>query len=346
MHRTTDWVSYDQDSSMPMQNDSTTNHIILNRLAQRQEMLSAEIQILSDEKKTLVSENIQLKARIQDLEKQLDFQYEKLQKKEKEMNKLIFDKDLLEKSETELKKIIEDLWKKNDYIVKENSDVKQALDSVKIEKRELAKTVREMEGKNEVMQKTIKYQEDTINKLKNSEDLERTKEKNKTFGAQTMKAQTNKVNIHKLDIPEKRGISESPERKNQMSDRIEDPYKSLYKDAKKMLNADSLSDLREKISKLKDVYLKYKKTQKFISRLSDMIVQCSPSGSFNKEPSTHQIWKWLTRLLEEYMKLKQSVSGESFSKLCQVLNTTDIEQMVEKVAHLQNSRSRGALRNT
>jgi hypothetical protein len=152
----------------------------------------------------------------------------------------------------------------------------------------------------------------------------------------------NKFTIKPLEL-EKRGVSDSPERKNlQLSDRSEEFYKNFYLEAKKILATDSFAATREKLLKFREIYSKYKKTEKFIKKLANMVLQCSPSGSFESEPTSHQIWKWLTRLLEEYMKLKQSLSGESLNKLCGILGATGIEDVLEKVVQLKN---RGNFRN-
>lgn len=347
VHRSSDWVSYEQESVSPYPGDLQAEKIYYGKLTQMQETLYAEMETLKSEKKQLSHENIQLRAKIQDLEKQIDAQYDKLQKKEKEINKLSFDKELFAKSEDEFRRAIEDYKRKFDFCAKENNEMKQAFEVIKIEKREVQKSFKELEGKSELMQKNLNFKDNLIVELQDTINLlEKSAEKNKAgFSSQKIKALTNKFTIKKIEIPEKRGISESPERKNlQLSDR-DDKYKLLYSEARKMLNAETPSELREKIMNLKDAYLKYKKLKKFIDKLSDMIIQCSPSGSFNKEPSTHQIWKWLTRLLEEYMKIKQSISGESFNRLCQLLGTENIEEMAEKVTHLQNTRPRGGLRN-
>ena len=147
-----------------------------------------------------------------------------------------------------------------------------------------------------------------------------------------------------LDLTDKRSGSESPERKPGLTDRHED-YKQLLVEVKHLLCAKSSFEIREKIMKLKESTVRLRKTQKFISKLSNMLLQISPIGSFEREPSTRQIWKWLTRLLEEYMKIKQSVSGESFNKLAALLGTFHLEEMVDKVIALQNlHRGRNSLR--
>ena len=305
-----------------------------------QESLYIEIESLQNEKKIFANENNLLRAKIQDLEKQFDIQLEKLQKKEKELNCLIYEKEIFIKYEEETSRLIEDFKKKCESLHKENLDVKQSMENARLEKRDLMKYIKESELKIESFQRNIRVKDEVIVNLEQTvEDLERTRLSIRPeYSSQNFKAQTNKLKISKLELPEKRVVSESPERKSfQISDRVE-PYKILYLEVKKMLNASSSADLREKIIRLKEVFIKFKKTQKFISKLSNMIVQISPSGSFGSEPSTRQIWKWLTRLLEEYMKLKQSVSGESYNKLCSLLSTCSVDEMVEKVLGLLKGR--------
>ncbi|OMJ76791.1 hypothetical protein SteCoe_23765 [Stentor coeruleus] len=342
-------VSYEQDSITPVTDESHLNQIYLNKMTQIQESLYAEIEVLKDEKKALSTENIQLRAKIQDIEKQVDSQIDRLQKKDKELNKLIFDKDMYIKAEEDYKRIIEEMRKKSEYISKENVEFKQLFEVLKHEKREILKNFRDIESKSESMLKNMKIKEDLINNLQQTiSDLE--KEKSSLGNSANINSNMNsgKISIRKLEISNSRGISESPDKKkifglSERTDKL--MYKNLYLEAKELLSAENHNEFKDKIAKVKDIYAKYMKLKKFIDKLADMIIQCSPSGSFSKEPSTHQIWKWLTRLLEEYMKIKQSISGGSYEKLCQILNTENIEVMVERVAQLQNSRSRGVLRN-
>jgi hypothetical protein len=253
------------------------------------------------------------------------------------------------KAEEDYKRIIEEMRKKTEHISKENVEAKQIIEVLKHEKREILKSLRDIESKSESMLKNLKIKEDLISNLQQSIcDLE--KEKSSLGNSANLNSNLNsgKISTRRLEISDLRGVSESPDRKKifGLSERADETmYKNLYLEAKKLLSAENHNDFKDKIVKVKDIYAKYMKLRKFIDKLADMIVQCSPSGSFNKEPSTHQIWKWLTRLLEEYMKIKQSISGGSYEKLCQILNTENIEIMVERVAQLQNSRSRGVLRN-
>jgi hypothetical protein len=62
-----------------------------------------------------------------------------------------------------------------------------------------------------------------------------------------------------------------------------------------------------------------------------MVVQCSPSGSFDKEPSIHQIWRWVTSLVEEYMKIKKITGLAVIEKLMDLTGTSDVDSLFEKI---------------
>ena len=244
--------------------------------------------------KSLNTENIQLRAKNQDIEKQMDSLCDKLQKKEKELNKVIFEKDMQAKTEEELKLLLEDNRKRWEIMLRENNELKNIVEVFKQEKREIMKELKEYELKNEILQKNLKVKEGIIKDLQLAfSNLEKQTEKKEglTKSNQNIKAQTNKVHIKHLDIPEKRGISDSPERKNfQSSDRADETlYKTILIESMKLLGIQSPKEFYERITHYKQSYSKYKKIKKFIDKISDMIVQCSPSGSFNREPSTHQI---------------------------------------------------------
>ncbi|CAG9331196.1 unnamed protein product [Blepharisma stoltei] len=53
----------------------------------------------------------------------------------------------------------------------------------------------------------------------------------------------------------------------------------------------------------------YKNHKKLIQRLSKLIKECSPPGTFYIEPNSKQIWKWVRRLMEDYLVLKKRASS-------------------------------------
>lgn len=331
------WVSSYENSLNQPSADFQINQTHLKNCAAIQEQLYTEIESYKSQNKLLHSENTHLKVKLQESQRESDVLHDKLQKKDKELKKALFDKEIAAQAEDENKKILEEAKRKNEILIKENNELRLVFDQNRQEKKEILKSNKELEFRLDSLQKSMKLKEDTINDLKKSFNH---LQKEGGFSTKNLKAQTSKVDLKCL--PDQRELSESPERKNlQMSERSEEVfYKTICTEALKILNIDNPKDLNEKIRSLKQVQLKYQKLKKLFDKISDTIVQVSPTGSFSDRPSSHQIWKWLTRLLEEYMKLKQSTSGESFANLCQIMNAGSMEEVIDKVLHLMNHRPR------
>lgn len=58
----------------------------------------------------------------------------------------------------------------------------------------------------------------------------------------------------------------------------------------------------EVLEKVKNIW---KNQYKLYEKLADLLVQCSPKGKFNGLPGCHHVWKWVTKVLEDYMMLKK-----------------------------------------
>lgn len=48
---------------------------------------------------------------------------------------------------------------------------------------------------------------------------------------------------------------------------------------------------------------------KLYQRLADLMVQCAPKDKFSSLPTCSQVWKWVTRILEDYMTIKKELSS-------------------------------------
>ena len=46
---------------------------------------------------------------------------------------------------------------------------------------------------------------------------------------------------------------------------------------------------------------------KLYEKLADLMCQCSPKGKFDGLPNCHQVWKWITGILEDYMSIKKDL---------------------------------------
>jgi predicted MPP superfamily phosphohydrolase len=61
------------------------------------------------------------------------------------------------------------------------------------------------------------------------------------------------------------------------------------------------------VTKVKGIQENTKIERKLYQKLADLLVQCSPKGKFNGLPSCQQVWKWVTRILEDYMSIKKEL---------------------------------------
>ena len=276
-----------------------------------------------------------LKAVNEELKVQVNELLDVLQQTEKEMNKLLFEKEIYFKKEEELKHIIEDIKRKEENFKKEIKDLKAVNDIIESDKTQLGKALADAKHYIEKLQQILKIKEDAIMNLhKSYNTLEKELD---TVSSPKFKIETKKIDFNRLKIPERIGISSSPDPfEYNFTERDEDySYKAMYQEAMKIIGVTGNKDFHSKLLHLRQYHSKYKRSKKIIDRISNMIVQCSPEGLFKNEPTIRQIWKWITRLLEEYMKIKQSVTGECYSKLCELLETDSPEDMLKKVEELQ-----------
>lgn len=232
---------------------------------------------------------------------------------------------------------MQDLKAKEGELIKENIELREINDFAEEERKHFEKELEEASNFIDRLKRTLKLKEDTIMSLHQSRScLE--KELGSFSGG--VKSEDFSKDTKRLKIPERK-FSNSPEWPEYgYTERPEEiSYKIMCREAMKIVGVTSTKDFYSKLLHLRQHHSKYKKTRKLIEKIVDMIVQCSPSGSFNKEPNSHQIWKWITGLLEEYMKIKKSISGDAFLKLCEVMGTDDMEAMVARVTQLVKVRS-------
>ena len=50
-----------------------------------------------------------------------------------------------------------------------------------------------------------------------------------------------------------------------------------------------------------------RREHKLYEKLADLMCQCSPKGKFDGLPTCQQVWKWITRILEDYMSIKKDL---------------------------------------
>ena len=85
--------------------------------------------------------------------------------------------------------------------------------------------------------------------------------------------------------------------------------KALQKIVKNILNALNLTSMNEvhpEIMKLLKIKKNFQSAKHFIERVTDAVKNFSPPGTFETAPSLRHVWKWIRRLIEEYMTLQKN----------------------------------------
>lgn len=250
-----------------------------------------------------------------------------LQKREKELNKIMFEKEIHLKAEEEIRKSFEELKK-------ELKSAKAFQEKLESDKKELVKSLSEQKLSFDRLQKAYTQKSEELLSIRNSKesDFESPKSPGLVFDPK-------KFDFQRLRIPEKLTPS-SPDHAEHFTDRQEYSFKVTCYEAMKIVGVSEFKDFYPRLLHLRQYHSKYKKGKQIVERISDMMIQCSPEGTFKEQPSTRQIWRWITRLLEEYMRLKQSIAGDLLYKLCDVLEVQHLEDILDKVVALtRNKRS-------
>ncbi|OMJ94688.1 hypothetical protein SteCoe_2023 [Stentor coeruleus] len=264
-------------------------------------------------------------------EKEIDSLHSLLQIKEKELNKAIFEKDLHEKNEGDLKKKLEEYKKREEKILAELNELRRSYENLEKEKTEISKALSNAKEVIETQRKSLRTKDEYERyDIKTEEDeKDREKRKGQTFDQK-------KFDFQRLRIPERIATGPSPERvDHNFTDRNDEgKYKKICHELMRIIGVSTSKELFPRFMHLRQHHLKNKKSKKLCEMISDMIIQCSPEGAFKEQPTIREIWKWITRLLEEYMKLKQTISGDTFYRLMELLQIENVDEIVDRVSSL------------
>ena len=72
-------------------------------------------------------------------------------------------------------------------------------------------------------------------------------------------------------------------------------------------------------------------SDELVERICSVVEQFSPPGSFNRRPSLQQVWRWVERLIEEYLSLRKCTSQSQVlvQRLTTVLGSQDLVREVD-----------------
>ncbi|OMJ77251.1 hypothetical protein SteCoe_23200 [Stentor coeruleus] len=268
-----------------------------------------------------------------ELNKKINFLHELLQKKDKELSKVVYEKESHAKAEESLKKKIEDYKKREEILIEELNHLRKSKSIFEDEKKDMIKALSDSRDIIEKLKKALKSKEQALAEMRELQTEEDDK------GIEKIKSKSfepKKIDFQRLRIPEKFETLASPEKYEQnFTDRsIENKYKKLCYESMRIIGVTSTKDIFPRLLHLRQYHTKNKKSKKLVSCISNMIIQCCPDGTFKNPPTTREIWRWITRLLEEYMKLKQTTSGETFYKLLEILQIESVDEIIDKVTVL------------
>ena len=113
------------------------------------------------------------------------------------------------------------------------------------------------------------------------------------------KFKENEVKIHSLEN-ELEGVKNHPH-EHRKSTEINFTGKIL-RDIIGELEIENIGDILPKIREMQE---NSKANSKFVSCVLDLVARCSPGDHFDGKPTPKQAWKWIKRLMEEYMNIKK-----------------------------------------
>lgn len=93
--------------------------------------------------------------------------------------------------------------------------------------------------------------------------------------------------------------------------------------------------LQENVNEnVNELFLYKKKTKNFIKNLTEMVMSLTPEGYFSEPPNLRTIWRFLKKIMEEYMKLRNDTNKfntereKVLAKVMRMVNVRDIEEIV------------------
>lgn len=93
--------------------------------------------------------------------------------------------------------------------------------------------------------------------------------------------------------------------------------KVVIKSVMNMLKVSIEEDIMPRIEML----LKIRNYEKLVNKISQLVLDCSPSGTFTGSPSKTQIWKFIRKVLETYISLTKQ--NNSYTKLFLQIKSSD-----------------------
>ncbi|CAG9328535.1 unnamed protein product [Blepharisma stoltei] len=343
-----------ENAKIALQEENTQLHQKLMNLEKDINYIESKSLSMRDEIKSLRSNNADLESQILNLKKEkVEYlrQIDELKRIENQKNSEIetaaMQKREFEERIQELKQLLHDSsmtkYKAFDFDEKENINslhLKDEISELKNENNKLKNALKRKPSCDEIRKATKKIEqlENAIEdirgqKRRRSESAKRTRERSPKLPPIRPRSASRERN---------RPRSASRERKHENSPIRHLTSATCAKIVRELMHEFSVESASLLIPSAK-LALRDLKSQshqrKLVERLRSLIIDCSPPGAFDKNPSLKRIWKWIRRLTEEYLQLKKESNQNAtekevlirLKKALSVENTEEIPRSLTKL---------------
>ena len=283
-----EYVSIDEDSLALLKYELEAKQNIIGSLVLNQKDLRLNINTLKAQNNSLHKELNSCRTKNYELDVELYLAKEEICAKDKELEKIRVDLDNLQ-----------GMVKGSRGLREENSGLKEEIQALK---GKFEKEIGKMVLKNKELVKMAGGQEEEWEIKKGKRRHEKSEDFTKKANSQSVERGFKLDNIR---ISRNYQASLSPEKMLNYTERPGKNINSILADLQTVLGTEQPHKILPAVVQLKDGAKTLKRFKKFFNKLSQLVIDCSPVGVFYSKPNLKQIWVWITRLLEEYMKLKK-----------------------------------------
>lgn len=238
---------------------------------------------------------------------------------ERDKNIFIMEKEKQEiwREVEKLKESFKDLKEKEETWINEKNNIITQFNSIQFEKSVLEKDLNKSLKNVERLKRSLRIKNDAIYSSNLSKSI----------------IEAPDAGLSSRAIVEDSKIGNSYKRLGATLD-AEKSYKIICLEAMKIIGVSDTKNFYSKLYHISSSYKINKKSKKLIQRLSDLVIQCSPSNTFTQSPTYQQIWRWITSLVEEYMNLKNLSISSNIEELLTITNSKNPSVLLEKISKI------------
>jgi len=213
---------------------------------------------------------------------------------------------------------------------------------------ETLKRLHEEKDRNYLMKLDSSYQENTrlieekVNQIR-AELHEKNKDKIALYKQKIAKLEAENDDLRmQLGSKVEELKSQTREMRKNSSDGFGGVTKRLLRDLADELEVQNMNEI---LPRLKEILHESKSNTKFVDKVTELVASCSPPGHFKSRPTVKQAWKWIRRLMEEYMSMKKGTTDSSREILRTIMDYLNVEEKGEAISKVKQLLSENSLMN-